>query len=237
MERIVPDLLRDGEATGVETLRLHIERYRFACKNLRAGRVLDIACGVGYGVDLILQEAGNSVSEIRGVDVSKEAIGYARERYSHPKARFINEDAFRFFDSEGFDTIISLETIEHLPDPCRFVVRLVSMLRPNGILVCSAPTLPSVDVNPHHLIDFTERSFRRMFEKHSLIEAGSMKQIQPYKMFPVLSRKEERLAGVRRNLFGYYLAHPKSVAKRIAAILLYGFNNHYITIAWRKPRS
>jgi 2-polyprenyl-3-methyl-5-hydroxy-6-metoxy-1,4-benzoquinol methylase len=184
-----------------------------------------------------LQEAGDSVSQICGVDVSKEAIGYARERYSHPRARFIEEDAFRFFDSEGFDTIVSLETIEHLPDPHRFVVRLVSMLRPNGVLICSAPTSPSADVNPHHLTDFTEKSFRRMFEKHGLIEAASMKQVQPYRMLPVLSRKEERLAGVRKNLFVYYLAHPKRVARRLAAILLYGFSNHYITIAWRKPRS
>jgi 2-polyprenyl-3-methyl-5-hydroxy-6-metoxy-1,4-benzoquinol methylase len=237
LERIVPDLLRDDEVTGAETLRLHVERYRFASKHLRAGRVLDIACGVGYGTDIILQEAADRVSQIHGVDISKEAIEYARRRYAHPRAQFVLEDATTFFDGEGFDTIVSLETLEHLPNPDHFASRLVRMLRPNGMLICSAPTSPSVDINPYHLTDFTEGSFRRIFERHGLIEVESMKQIQPYRALPVLSRKEERSAGIRSNLLSYYLTHPRSIAKRIAAIFLYGFSNHYITAAWRSPRS
>ena len=49
LERIVPDELRAGERTGEETLRLSLERYEFAARVLRPGRVLDLACGVGYG--------------------------------------------------------------------------------------------------------------------------------------------------------------------------------------------
>ena len=50
LERLVPDDLLKEEATGLETFRLHIERYAFAAQKLRgANSILDIACGVGYG--------------------------------------------------------------------------------------------------------------------------------------------------------------------------------------------
>src|ERR1043166_2827028 len=45
LERIVPDELRAGEATGEETLRLHMERYQFAKQHLIRGSLLDIARG------------------------------------------------------------------------------------------------------------------------------------------------------------------------------------------------
>ncbi len=48
LERLVPDNRVEGVATGDETLRLHLERYRFSARHARPGRLLDIACGVGY---------------------------------------------------------------------------------------------------------------------------------------------------------------------------------------------
>ncbi len=42
LERIVPDELRAGEATGEETLRLHMERYQFAQQHLIRGSLLDM---------------------------------------------------------------------------------------------------------------------------------------------------------------------------------------------------
>ena len=71
----------------------------------------------------------------------------------------------RFADPEGFDTIVTIETIEHLPNTVQFVSRIAGMLRPGGILIASVPTTPSVDGNPYHLHDFTERSFRRLFDR------------------------------------------------------------------------
>ena len=57
LERIVPGELAADEATGAETLRLHMERYQFASENLVSGSVLDIACGVGYGTARVARPA------------------------------------------------------------------------------------------------------------------------------------------------------------------------------------
>jgi hypothetical protein len=112
--------------------------------------------------------------------------------------------------------------------------RLFGMLRPNGILIASVPTTPSVDVNPYHLRDFTARSFRAMGSRRALHEIDALVQIQRFGVFDVLSRRESRMADMRSELLRYYWTHPRAVARRVLATLRYGFTNRYLTVAWRR---
>ena len=233
LERLVPDRLDDDDATGASTLALHLERYRFAARHARPGRILDMACGVGYGTRLLADQCPGST--VLGVDVSEHAIAYARQRYHGERVSFRVHDAMTFTEPAGFATVVSLETIEHVPDPHALVQRLVDLLEPGGVLVGSVPTTPSVDVNPHHLHDFTESSFRRLVEGHGLIALGVHRQVHRFNPLPVLGRKERRTRDLRQDLAGYYLRHPGGLGKRIWATLRYGFSNRYLTGAWRKP--
>lgn len=234
IERLVPDELSHAGATGQETLQLHLARYELAANHTRPGRVLDMACGVGYGTRLVADRA-SGVLEAIGVDVSAEAIGYATAHYAGGPVRFVTADALRFEDARGFDTVISLETVEHVADPAALIARLCGLVRPGGVLVASVPTTPSVDINPHHLTDFTERRFRRSVERHGLREVACLRQIQPYRLFAVLGRTEARMADMRPNLVGYYARHPRAALRRLAATLRFGFTNRYLTVVWTRP--
>ena len=231
LERLIPDYVQSGDTTGQETLTLHVARYEFAAKHVLPGRLLDIACGVGYGTRLIANRRRELTAV--GVDCSEAAIAYASERYGDQRVRVLVGDANRFEDPEGFDSIVSLETIEHLPQPESFIAHVVSQLRPGGVFVASVPTTPSVDANPHHLNDFTKGSFRRMVAAHGLQERACFRQVQPFRVLPLLTRTEARAKEIRRNLPLYYLRNPGSMARRVASTLRFGFANHYITIAWR----
>lgn len=232
LERLVPADASPGAVTGEDSLQLSLSRYAFAARHVRPGRLLDIACGVGFGAPLLAQESEEDL-RILGVDVSDAAIRHAREHYSSERVSFTACDAMDFSDPDGFDTIVSIETIEHLPDPLAFVDRMVRMLRPNGALIASVPITPSVDANPHHLSDFSERSFRRLFEGRGLRPVADFRQDQPFRLGAVLKRSEPRMQGMRRNLGAYYLSHPRSLARRVASTLRHGFKNKYLTIAWR----
>ena len=234
LERLVPDELAPGDVTGGEALRISLERYEFAARHARAGRLLDIACGVGYGTRLLADRGAGRI-EALGVDLSPEAIDYARARYGGERTRFLAADARTFDDPSRFDTIVSIETIEHLPRPADFVARLVRLLRPGGLLVASVPTTPSVDANPHHLHDFSARSFRRLLAPHGLAERAALVQEQPWRLGAVLARSEPRLRGVRRGLPAWYATHPASLVRRIASTLRHGFTNRYLTVAWQAP--
>jgi len=233
LERLVPDALRPGDVTGEEALRIGLERYAFAARHARPGRLLDIACGVGYGTRLLTDRAPQVRSAL-GVDLAPAAVAYGERHYANERTRFEAGDAMAFHDPEGFDTVVSIETIEHLPDPRGFAAHIVGLLRPGGVLVASVPTTPSVDGNPHHLHDFTERSFRRLFAGRGLVETDRFSQDQPFSPLAVVTRGEARLQQVRPNLPAWYARHPGALLRRVAATLRHGFKNRYLTVAWQR---
>jgi 2-polyprenyl-3-methyl-5-hydroxy-6-metoxy-1,4-benzoquinol methylase len=89
----------------------HLERYKFACRHA-SGLVLDAACGCGYGSKM-LHDAGCVVT---GIDLEPEAAVYADANYPGP--RYLSADVQGEIPG-GFDWVVSLETIEHVPDPVR----------------------------------------------------------------------------------------------------------------------
>ena len=230
LERLVPDELLDNEATGSETYRLHIERYEFAARQAGTARsILDIACGVGYGSRLLKDRLPSAA--VVGVDASSDAIDYAKARYAKEGLSFVLADAMTF-DAAPFDAVISLETIEHLPDPRAFIERIAArLLRPGGLFVGSVPVTPSMDANPHHLHDFTAHSFRKLLAAHGLKELDCLPQIQPYSPMAVATRTETRMAAMRRNIVAYYCRHPDKALLRAKSIIVDGFSNKYLTIA------
>ena len=234
LERLVPRSIQDGEVTGQETLHLHLARYAFAASHLRPGRTLDVACGVGYGTRL-LWDQGPDCTEVIGVDQSSESIDHALQYYSQTGILFRVDNAMTFQDELGYDNIVSLETIEHLPDPSGFISHILTLLKPGGMFIGSVPTTPTVDANPHHLHDFTEKSFRRLLHSFGMLERNSLRQIQRFNPYTILARQEARLSDLRSNLVKYYCHHPVSFLRRILSTLRYGFSNRYITIAWEKP--
>jgi SAM-dependent methyltransferase len=128
-ERLVPEL-------EVDTVQYfdHIRRYQLAQQYVVGRRVLDIACGTGYGSD-ILRRAG---AKVFSIDMDLAALHYAARRWavSHP----IQADAAQIpLPAHSMDVVVSLETIEHLPDPAVFLAEIRRILIPGGYLVLSTP--------------------------------------------------------------------------------------------------
>jgi len=232
LERLVPTALDPADAAAQATLALHVERYAWAAAAAKPGRLLDCACGVGYGTAILLREA--KVTAALGVDVSPDAIAHASATYGGPRVRFVACDALALDDAEGFDTIVSLETIEHVADPERLVAKFASLLRPGGRLVASVPTTPSVDLNPHHLHDFTAASFRALGARHGLRERDAFLQVQRLGLGSAWRGRRFTQAKLRPNLPGYYASHPGAFARRVATTLRHGLANHYLTICWER---
>src|ERR1700722_8417852 len=109
-ERMVP------ESADTLTFWEHIYRYGFALHYVPGKRVLDIACGEGYGA-ASLQKAG--AAQVIGVDVSESACSHARGKYGID-ARVGSAEKIPLPD-KSVDVVVSFETIEHVRDPGRFL--------------------------------------------------------------------------------------------------------------------
>lgn len=133
--------------------RDHPARYRFCAARLGArDRVLDCACGCGYGTAILAGRAG----EVVGVDLHQDLLDFARAHWSRPNANFTRVDVAREplpFPDGHFDAVVSLETIEHVADARALLAQFRRVLRPEGSLMLSTPQAPLG--NPNHVHEFT----------------------------------------------------------------------------------
>lgn len=137
-------------------------RYLFAARYVRDKAVLDVACGTGYGSD-ILARAG--AATVTGIDHAREAIAFAEKHYQRSNLNFMVLDALELpFEGQIFDVIVSLETIEHLESQQEFLEALVYCLRPGGLLVISTPISKLEETgkvfSPYHVRELTHGEFR-----------------------------------------------------------------------------
>lgn len=135
----------------------HLGRYEWACKVLAQGdvmsaRVLDCACGVGYGAAMLATMA----KAADGIDQYGLAIARARTHYDRPNITWHDHDVGELralFVDEAFDAIICFQTIECVENDQRFLDDLHALLRPGGILLIDTPIRPRHEdhpENPHH---------------------------------------------------------------------------------------
>ncbi|WP_096153394.1 MULTISPECIES: class I SAM-dependent methyltransferase [Bacillus] len=136
-ERVIPEKMKPMNGLLLE----HLARYQFSIPHLY-GRVLDFACGSGYGTHMMAKAAKKKISAVVGVDINKEVIEYAKHTYYHPLSSFQIEDVVdkNLPEKLGlFDCIISFETIEHVKGEEQFLSNVYAMLKPGGTLILSTP--------------------------------------------------------------------------------------------------
>jgi ubiquinone/menaquinone biosynthesis C-methylase UbiE len=114
----------------------HFHRYIFASHFVKGKLVLDIACGEGYGSNMLAGIA----SHVVGVDISEEAVEHAKQQYQKPNLEFMHGscDAIPLADS-SIDVVVSFETIEHHDRHEEMLQEIKRVLKPDGILIISSP--------------------------------------------------------------------------------------------------
>ena len=168
------DMLRDtGECSDA-----HVIRYQWACDYIKPGdRVLDAACGLGYGSHIIrnLTQAASIV----GIDGSEYAVDYATQSFVGGTNNLQYQlgmlpDVLSTYEDGSFDTIISFETLEHVQDPQSLLNEFNRLLTPSGRIIVSVPNDWSdetgEDPNPYHLHVYTWAKLKSELAVNFLLE-------------------------------------------------------------------
>lgn len=149
-ERLLPDHY-EGQLVHAE----HLARYRLAAQLAPGRRVLDVACGEGYG-SALLRAAG--AEAVTAVDVDPDVVAHARERHG-VDAREGDVRALPFED-DAFDLVVSFETIEHVEEPERALDELARLRAPDGLMMISTPVAGQYMVdNEFHVREFGHDEF------------------------------------------------------------------------------
>jgi 2-polyprenyl-3-methyl-5-hydroxy-6-metoxy-1,4-benzoquinol methylase len=167
----VPPLALTGERTLPDVpaenywFRRHLAVYEWIGTRITGDRVLDMACGEGYGSEVLARSA----SSVTGVDANPEAHEHARLRYRAPNLRFERGLVETYGEPESFDTVIFLQTIEHVQEPAEVLERFRSILGPGGVAYVSTPNVLTLapggaakSDNPWHLKEYRAEEFRTL---------------------------------------------------------------------------
>jgi SAM-dependent methyltransferase len=165
----VPPLALTGERTLPDVpaenywFRRHLAVYEWIAARVRGNRVIDMACGEGYGSDVLARTAASVV----GVDANPEAHEHARLRYRRQNLRFARELVESF--SEAADAVVFLQTIEHLTDPGAALERFRSLVSERGTVFVSTPNVltlaprgASRSDNPWHVHEYRAEEFAEL---------------------------------------------------------------------------
>jgi SAM-dependent methyltransferase len=169
----VPPLPLTGERTLPDVpeenywFRRHLVVYEWIAGRVGGKRVVDMACGEGYGSNVLAKSAASVV----GVDANPEAHEHARLRYPRPNLRF-ERDLVESF-SEPTDAVVFLQTIEHVQDPGGILEHFKATLGPGGVAFVSTPNLLTLaspgaekSENPWHVKEYRAEEFRSLCQAH-----------------------------------------------------------------------
>ena len=174
------------------TWQRHVAAYALSEPYLGAGRVLDLGCGVGHSYHLLAPR------ETVGVDIDPEALaGQERETTVADMRRLPFADA-------SFSSVLSVQSLEHVPDPERVLAEVARVLEPDGVAVFVTPnrlTLgrPDEIIDPYHHVEFDPGELRdicRRFFGEGVEVRGLFGSARYMELFDKERAKLDRLLGL-----------------------------------------
>jgi SAM-dependent methyltransferase len=166
-ERTLPDVPAENY-----WYRRHLAVYEWIGARVLGQHVLDMACGEGYGSEVLSRSAAGVI----GVDGNPEAYEHARLRYRRENLLFERGAVETYGEPCAFDAVVFLQTIEHVADPVGVLGHLRSLLAPGGAVYVTTPNLLTLAApgaqksdNPWHLREYRAGEFhglcRRVFSE------------------------------------------------------------------------
>ena len=168
----VPALELTGERTLPDVpaenywFRRHLAVYEWIAARCAGLDVVDMACGEGYGTDVLARRAAG----VTGVDANPEAHEHARRKYTRPGVRFVRDLVQTW--AEPCDAVVFLQTIEHVEDAAGVLRHFRGMLREGGTAYVSTPNVLTLappgaerSDNPWHVREYRAEEFRALCEE------------------------------------------------------------------------
>jgi 2-polyprenyl-3-methyl-5-hydroxy-6-metoxy-1,4-benzoquinol methylase len=164
----VPPLELTGERTLPDVpaenywFRRHLAVYEWIGARITGKRVIDMACGEGYGSEVLSRAAASVV----GVEANPEAFEHARLRYPRQNLSFERGVVETHGVHGEYDAVVFLQTIEHVHDAAAVLEHFRELLSPGGVAYVSTPNVLTLappgrekSDNPWHIREYRAEEF------------------------------------------------------------------------------
>jgi SAM-dependent methyltransferase len=159
-ERTLPDVPEENY-----WYRRHLVVYEWIAQRVHGRRVVDLACGEGYGSAVLARTAASVV----GVDANPEAFEHARAKYRQVT---FERNMIELWQGD-VDCVVFLQTIEHIQDPDAMLAHVRELIEPGGVAYVSTPNVLTLapkgaerSGNPWHVREYKPHEYRELCERH-----------------------------------------------------------------------
>jgi 2-polyprenyl-3-methyl-5-hydroxy-6-metoxy-1,4-benzoquinol methylase len=169
----VPPLQLTGERTLPDVpeenywFRRHLVVYEWIAARVHGRRVVDLACGEGYGAAVL----GGGAASVVGVDANPEAFEHARLKYTSETVRF-ERNMIELWRGD-VDCVVFLQTIEHVQDPDAILAAIREQIGPGGVAYVSTPNVLTLapegaerSGNPWHVHEYRPEEYAQLCGRH-----------------------------------------------------------------------
>jgi 2-polyprenyl-3-methyl-5-hydroxy-6-metoxy-1,4-benzoquinol methylase len=161
-ERTLPDVPEENY-----WFRRHLAVYEWISARVRGRRVVDLACGEGYGSAVLARTAASVV----GVDANPDAFAHARAKYAGGNLRF-ERNMVELWTGD-VHCVVFLQTIEHVQDPDGLLHHIRELIGPDGVAYVSTPNVLTLapkgaerSGNPWHVREYRPEEYRALCARH-----------------------------------------------------------------------
>lgn len=195
-----------------------LSAYVFSQKYIK-GDVLELGCGEGRGIDIILRKS----KSFTAIDKIKDIIEKLSSKYKDNVFISSNFPPLTDIEDNSFDTIISFQVIEHIQDDNQYISEIDRILRPGGVALITTPNIKmTLTRNPWHVREYTSEELNNLCRKYfSQVDvlgiSGNTKVIEYYNQNLESVKKFKRLDifNLEKNLPNFIYKIPYEFLNRI----------------------
>ncbi|MDF2157358.1 class I SAM-dependent methyltransferase [Algoriphagus sp. CAU 1675] len=162
-----------------------------AAKPWISGKLLEVGCGEGRGVETLLPLAESYL----GIDKIEEVIESLKSRFPEVDFRQAVIPPFSGLEDNSFDTVVSFQVIEHIQNDRLFLEEIYRVLKPGGKAIISTPNINyTLSRNPWHIREYKPQELKNLCTS-------------------IFDQVEAKGIGGNAEVWAYHEANRKSVQK------------------------
>ncbi len=163
------------------------------------GRLLDVGCGAKPYEAIFLPFVDSYVG------IEHEGTFAATNAGAQSRADVLYDGKRLPFESGSFDTVLSLQVLEHTPRPAELLAEMARVLREDGLLIATVPFSFRLHEEPHDYFRFTTHGMRDLCESagmaiEEIASRGSLWSVLGHKLNSYLGLRVARLGGVAQMM-------------------------------------
>jgi 2-polyprenyl-3-methyl-5-hydroxy-6-metoxy-1,4-benzoquinol methylase len=225
MTRVYTTEVTSGTLASDNPIHQRLLQAYFLALPYVKGKVLEVGCGEGRGFNALLTRA----THLTAVDRMRSALDELRKSYPQVDLRAMQFPPLASLADNCFDTVVSLQVIEHIRDDDSFFSEINRVLKPGGMAVLTTPNRPmSLSRNPWHVREYTAVELQSLAGRY--FASAEVKGISGSER--VMQYHEKNRESVRRMMWwdvldlqhrlpAYLLRTPYEILNRINRNRLY----------------